>query len=295
MTKKKTAKKTTRKTKTKAKKRVARKKVLRNTTGHDTENKPVETTKRKWNDEYIFVIYDLAKEGLDDKQIAAYLNVRFFTFKKWLKERPPLKLALEKIRKNDTSQIYKHLTSAKQRALLAAFMTCGTITTAARESKISMSNHTTWLSQDDAYVEAYEHAKRFLNEELEREARRRAMQGVRQYKFHNGTPVLIQCSQDDPESMPVDTIINGEEKRVYMKHYYEHKYSDSLLMFMMKGKDPEQWGDKTKIESTNVNTNVEVDLNTVMDQIESKQVMNPNIVEAKAKELIEKHKGSAEG
>src|SRR5262245_47497044 len=66
----------------------------------------------------------------------------------------------------------------------------------------------------DALEEAADH--------LQAEARRRAVDGVKKLKFYNGRPVI------DPAT--------GQQ-------YYEHEYSDSLLMALLRGLRPHIFGD----------------------------------------------------
>jgi hypothetical protein len=53
----------------------------------------------KWQDEFLFDIYDLASEGLNNKEIAKVLNVRPLLLKQWSMTKPLVKYALIKARK----------------------------------------------------------------------------------------------------------------------------------------------------------------------------------------------------
>lgn len=55
-------------------------------------------TRRIWSDELYIRIYDLAREGLNNKQISEIINVNPSTLTRWIGDRPALKEALTKAR-----------------------------------------------------------------------------------------------------------------------------------------------------------------------------------------------------
>jgi hypothetical protein len=111
----------------------------------------------------------------------------------------------------------RHTTRQSQQRFLDAYRSVGTVVHAAKISAVAPRTHYTWLEKDEAYVSQFEDAKQDATEELLREARRRAFEGVKRKKFHNGVPVT------DPET--------GEQ-------YIEAEYSDTLLIFLLKGLMP---------------------------------------------------------
>lgn len=102
----------------------------------------------------------------------------------------------------------------KKRAFLAAYAECGTVTHAAEYAGISRDTHYEWL-KDDAYRQAFEEAYEEAIEHLEVEARRRAASGVDEPVFYLGQQV-------------------GAVR----------KYSDNLLMFLLKAARPERYKDR---------------------------------------------------
>ncbi|QDU55780.1 hypothetical protein [Aeoliella mucimassa] len=111
---------------------------------------------------------------------------------------------------------------------LAAYRECGIVSEAAKIADVHVSTHYRWLSNDEDYAQQFQQAQAEAANVLEEEARRRAVEGVRRYKFNrNGAPIL------HPET--------GEP-------YYEHAYSDSLLIVLLKANNPTKFGDK--IEQT---------------------------------------------
>ncbi len=82
------------------------------------------------------------------------------------------------------------------------------------------------MQEDSGYPERFEQAKRVAADKLEGEARRRAVDGVYRLKYFNGEPVM------DPRTG---------------KHYIEHDYSDTLLIFLLKGALPEKYADRRQV------------------------------------------------
>jgi hypothetical protein len=100
---------------------------------------------------------------------------------------------------------------AKRRAMfLDAYARCGTIWHAAQEAGIHRNTHYSWLANDADYAEAFAEAEERAIEALEREVRRRAVEGVDEPVFYKGE----QCG----------TI---------------RRYSDTLLIFALKRFRPE--------------------------------------------------------
>lgn len=108
-------------------------------------------------------------------------------------------------------------TDAKKAAFLAAFAECGTIRGAKAASGVDDKTHYNWLNVDPEYVKRFEEAQRKSAKALEAEARRRAVEGWEEPVYQQG--MLI-----------------GKKRR----------YSDTLLIFLMKGNDPAKFGDKVE-------------------------------------------------
>lgn len=104
---------------------------------------------------------------------------------------------------------------AKKRAFLEAFATTGIIGAAAEAAGIHRSTHYDWLDTDPDYATEFHHAELAAAEALETEARRRAVDGVDEPVFYEGQVV-------------------GTKRR----------YSDTLLIFMMKGAMPHKYRER---------------------------------------------------
>ena len=128
------------------------------------------------------------------------------------------KRAVKKVARKRTPA--KKPSPPKQKAFLAVYAACGCITYAARKAKCSRFAHYKWM-QDAAYAEAFAEARAEACDVLESEARRRAVEGVRKPVYYQGDVV--------------GTV---------------REYSDTLLIFLLKGAMPEKYRDNVKTEDT---------------------------------------------
>lgn len=120
--------------------------------------------------------------------------------------------------------------SVKQRAFLASFAEYGNISQACEAAKVGRTSYYEWMAEDPEFAAARDAAEESAAEKLEREARRRATEGLRRKKFTSkGEPVI------DPET--------GQQ-------YEEYDYSDTLLIFLLKGAAPERYADRVRAEHT---------------------------------------------
>lgn len=112
--------------------------------------------------------------------------------------------------------MFDEIQHGKKRAFLAAFAETGNITRAAEAAEIDRTSHYVWLKDDAEYAAAFEDAREASVDALEAEARRRAVEGVAEpVGWYQGKP-------------------GGVVKR----------YSDTLLIFLLKGAKPEVYKDR---------------------------------------------------
>lgn len=115
----------------------------------------------------------------------------------------------------------------KQRAFIAAFSEVGNITRACEIAEISRAQVYRWLGRekghevDPVFAKDFAEAEEHAADRLEQEARRRAVEGVKK-------PVWYQ----------------GGECGVVTE------YSDTLLIFLMKGAMPEKYKERGRYEHT---------------------------------------------
>lgn len=132
--------------------------------------------------------------------------------------------------------------------MLAAYAQCGNITRAATAAGVARSMHYLWL-QEPEYADAFDRANDEAVERMEEEARRRAVEGVTRYKFDKGRPILhpTLCicgavKQEHDETGCART----ECKEFLSAPYTEHEYSDTLLIFLLKGAKPERYRERVE-------------------------------------------------
>ncbi len=126
-------------------------------------------------------------------------------------------------------------------AFLAALRSCGVVLDACAAAGIDRSTPYVRKKADPDFAAAWAEAAEDATDLLVREARRRAVEGVRRLKFHQGELIRIQAT--DPKGKPL--VKNGEP---VMVPYVEHEYSDTLLMFLIKGERPEKYRDNHKVD-----------------------------------------------
>jgi len=105
----------------------------------------------------------------------------------------------------------------KKEKFLKAYEVSGNITKAAEDSGITRRDHYDWLKTDPQYVEAFENSSKIAVDALEAEAIRRAHDGVDEPVFYQG--------------QVVGTI---------------RKFSDTLLIFLLKGAKPEKYKERNE-------------------------------------------------
>ncbi|WP_237714812.1 MULTISPECIES: hypothetical protein [Pelosinus] len=112
--------------------------------------------------------------------------------------------------------------SIKKRTFLAVFSECGNVTKSAEIAGCARQTHYDSMANDPEYVLAFDQAKEAAADKLEQEARRRAVEGVAEPVFYQGKQI-------------------GTVQR----------YSDNLLMFLLKGERPEKFKDRQEVTGKN--------------------------------------------
>lgn len=113
----------------------------------------------------------------------------------------------------------RHQKEARQHAFLIAYRDVGNIRDAAQVAGIDRSTHYAWLRDDLDYRQRFATAESDAADLLEREARRRAVVGVEEAVYYKGQQV-------------------GAVR----------KYSDVLLIFLLKGLRPEKYRERYQHE-----------------------------------------------
>lgn len=130
-----------------------------------------------------------------------------------------------------------------KKAFLAAYAGTGNISAAAKAAGIDRTAHYEWIKSDEAYREAFDVADAESVDLLEREARRRAAEGVDEPVIHQGQMMgawVTANGETVAPNTPGATLIPLTIK----------KYSDTLLIFLLKGARPERYRDNARVEHT---------------------------------------------
>lgn len=269
-----------------------------------TEN----TKKRKWDDAYFTVVFQHAKEGKTDEEIAEQLEVPLHVLRRWVRNNDALKAVVTAARgaiqeaeakaavidgevrttDDDLQSIYKefsHLKPPMKKTLLICYAQTGILTHAARAAGTSRENHYRWMKEDPEYAELFERLHPLTVGRLEDQALTHAMYGMRRYKFNqSGRPIMVRCEPNHPDAVYRE---DADGNSWHERHYYEDEFSPSLQIFMLKCWKPDRYRDKP-IE-LNTNVTVGFDLNQVLQHAERSNVIDVNAIEAKALEYIREH------
>ncbi len=116
---------------------------------------------------------------------------------------------------------FTEIDSIKKRRFLNAFAQYGGVVRAEEHSGVTRQSHYHWLKDDPEYAAAFKVAYEMAGDVLENEAIRRARDGV---------------------SKPV------YQGKKLVGHIQE--YSDTLLIFLLKGVKPEQYKERIQIDSS---------------------------------------------
>jgi hypothetical protein len=137
--------------------------------------------------------------------------------------RPPVKRDPDKPRPGSREDATRKK-KARQEIFLKAFATTQTVLAASEISGIPRRTHYEWMMKDPEYVERYKEADADASDRLEHEARVRALQGWEEPVFGSLGP-------------GAGTGVVGHVR----------KKSDTLLIFLLKGKRPEQFRDRFEV------------------------------------------------
>lgn len=124
----------------------------------------------------------------------------------------------------------------KQRAFLSAFAKTGNVTLACIAARIVRQTHYNWLERLPKYKLAFQRAEDEAADYLEAEARRRATDGIDE-------PVIYQG-----EVMGQKVEYNDTPEKNHFIPLTVKKYSDTLLIFLLKGARPQKYRENHRHE-----------------------------------------------
>jgi hypothetical protein len=130
----------------------------------------------------------------------------------------------------------------KKRAFLAAMANTASVLSAAEMAGVDRTNHYLWLKKDPDYAEAFEIARMRGADVLEGEAVRRALEGVAKPIFHGGKRAI------DVVQNPDGTVKRDGSGKPIGIPAAVREFSDTLLIFLLKCRNPAVFGDRLKQE-----------------------------------------------
>jgi hypothetical protein len=130
----------------------------------------------------------------------------------------------------------------KKRAFLAAVANAANIVRAAEIAGIDRDYHYIWRKKDSEYAAAFEIAWKRGTDALEAEAVRRAFEGVAKPIFHGGKRAI------DVVQNPDGSVKRDKDGKPVGIPAAVREYSDTLLIFLLKGCNPAVFGDRVRQE-----------------------------------------------
>lgn len=127
------------------------------------------------------------------------------------------------------------------KAFLIALAELGNVRFACETAEVSRPVVYALRATDEAFAADWDRALEESGDLLEQEARRRAERGVQRLKFHKGSPIMVPALGED--GLP----LKGNDDKLVMVPYVEHEYSDTLMIFLLKGIRPEKYRDRQEI------------------------------------------------
>lgn len=130
------------------------------------------------------------------------------------------------------------------RGFLASLAEQGNVRLACEAARIERSTAYRLRESDEDFGSAWDTALDQAADLLEEEARRRAYDGVRRYKFDRGKPIMVPVVGGD------GLVVKDDKGELEMVPYVEHEYSDTLLIFLLKGIRPEKYRERGELKHT---------------------------------------------
>lgn len=120
----------------------------------------------------------------------------------------------------------------RQAAFLAAYAIHGNLTAAAVAADVNRKTVYCWMDEDGDFAEDFADAKEAFADQLVHEARRRAVEGVKDYVVSAGR--LIYVDDTDNPGTPIPLV--------------RQIYSDTLLLAMLKAHRPDEYKERSSVE-----------------------------------------------
>jgi hypothetical protein len=140
----------------------------------------------------------------------------------------------------------------KQSRFLKAYRESGNVKYSCKSAGINRSTYYEWRDHDEAFKVQLPDANEDANDTLEYAAYDRAVRGVESYVVSMGRVVyedILDLNEDGSQKLNK----HGEPLTKRGKPIIERKYSDSLLVTLLKARMPEKYKDKQHVEHSGPN------------------------------------------
>jgi len=132
-----------------------------------------------------------------------------------------------------------------ERAFLASLCEIGNVRLACEAAGIERSTAYDRYHAYPDFAKAWDAALEQAADLLEEEARRRAYEGLVRLKFNRaGNPIMV------PAIGPDGLVIKDKNGKPELIPYTEREYSDTLLIFLLKGIRPEKYRERGEVKHT---------------------------------------------
>jgi hypothetical protein len=128
-----------------------------------------------------------------------------------------------------------------EKGFLVALRDTGNVRAACDAAKVSRTVVYAHRDEDEDFAQAWQDALEESADLLEQEARRRAYEGVQRLKFDRGKLITIPLLDTEGK------VVLGSDGKPLTTPYVEHEYSDTLLIFLLKGIRPEVYRERTDV------------------------------------------------
>jgi hypothetical protein len=132
------------------------------------------------------------------------------------------------------------------RAFLAALGERGNVRLACESESVQIDRSTAYRlrESDPTFAVAWDAALEQAADLLEEEARRRAHDGLLRIKFERGRPIMVPVVSTD------GLVVKDKDGNPEMIPYVEREYSDTLMIFLLKGIRPEKYRERNETKHT---------------------------------------------
>lgn len=137
-----------------------------------------------------------------------------------------------------------------QREFLKAYEEIGSVALAAKSIAMNPSRHSGWYKTMPAYARRFRQVQKIVADNLEAEARRRAVIGTTDIKLFKGRVPFMWVSVATGEPVDIDDKEGKSKPELYRKvPVVTRTYSDKLLAMLLRAANPEKYAFRKQNEA----------------------------------------------